>query len=149
MHRLHALRARLRWLAPLALAALVTLLAACSTTATVTVSGGSPTTGSTPGATATHTSSGPTATPVPAPPHAFAWIQFDGSHNPQIWASINGGVPAQITHYHFSGSGCGPTSWGLPVFSPDLTHIASVLGYICGDGPVNGTVEIINVSTGN
>ena len=67
---------------------------------------------------------------------------------PQIWASINGGTPAQITHLTFSGDGCSPTSWGLPVFSPDLTHIASVLGYICGDGPVTGTVEIINASTG-
>ncbi|HKB47361.1 MAG TPA: hypothetical protein VKC57_06670, partial [Ktedonobacterales bacterium] len=123
------------------------LLATCDSTATVTISGGgSPTASS--AATATHTGGGPTATPVPAPPHAFAWIQFDGSHNPQIWASINGGTPAQITHYHFSGSGCNPTSWGLPVFSPDLTHIASVLGFICGDGPVNGTVEIINVSNG-
>ncbi len=142
--RLHISR-RLALIAPLIVTVLVLL--ACGGTATVTVSGGTPGTGTPASGTATHT--GPTATSVPAPPHAFAWVQFDGSHIPQIWASLNGGTPAQITHLTFSGDGCQPTSWGLPVFSPDLTHIASVLGYICGDGPVTGTVEIINASTGS
>ena len=125
----------------------VLLVSACASTASVTVGGtvgaGTPASGT---ATATHAAS--TATPVPAPPHALAWVQHDGAHMPQIWASINGGSAHQITHFPPPADGCNPTTWGLPVFSPDLTHIASVLGYICGDGPSRGTVEIVNATTG-
>jgi hypothetical protein len=39
--------------------------------------------------------------------------------------------------------------WGLPVFSPDLTHIVASLGSSnCGDGPLDGPVEIIDVASG-
>lgn len=141
--RLHILRhlpRRLALAAPLLVVML--LVSACASTATVTV-GGTPGSG-----TATPSHAGATATPASAPPHALAWIQHDSAHMPQIWASVNGGSAHQVTHFPAPADGCDPSTWGLPVFSPDLTHIASVLGYICGDGPSRGTVEIINASTG-
>lgn len=94
-----------------------------------------------------------TATPAGPPSHAFAWTQYDTHYVPQIWASINGAAPAQITHLPPpppSDSGCGdPLVWGLPVFSPDLKHIAAAAGsFNCGDGVMSGPLSIINVATG-
>jgi hypothetical protein len=90
--------------------------------------------------------------PVTAPPHAFAWSQNDhaSTPTPQIWASINGGVPRQITHLSPITNGCDTqTEWGLPVFSPDLSHIvASIGGSNCGDGTIQGPIDIIDVGTG-
>src|SRR5947209_9873325 len=102
------------------LVAVVLVLLACGGTSSVAVGPGTQGSGT---ATATH--AGATATPKPAPPHALAWVQFDSNHISQIWASINGGNPAQITHLTVNSQGCIPSNWGLPVFSPDLTHIAS------------------------
>lgn len=125
------------------------LLAGCSSSASTSANTGTPSSGSTATATSTsHTS--PTSTPAPAPPHAFAWFQIDGSHVPQIWASINGGTPRQITHVAPSTDACtNQVAWSPPVFSPDLTHIVAALGgYNCGDGPLSGQVEVINATTG-
>src|SRR5215467_12868281 len=145
-------------LAPLLL--LVLLLAGCSTTSD---SGLTSTTspGTSPSATATTGSgsgssggsgSGSTTPAVTAPQHAFAWSQYDhaSTPTPQIWASINGGVPRQITHLPPITSGCDTQGeWGVPAFSPDLTHIvASIGGSNCGDGTVSGPIDIINVSSG-
>ncbi len=122
-------------------------IAGCGSTVTVT---------STPGATPTATTHhGTTPTPTPttppvAPPHAFAWFQVDASHVPQIWASVNGGVPYQITHVAPDGSACDDqVAWSLPVFSPNLTHIVASLGsYQCGDSALSGTVSIVTASGG-
>ena len=95
--------------------------------------------------------SSPTATTPPtAPPHAFAWFQLDGSHVPQIWASLNGAAPRQITHVPSDHSACDDqVAWSPPVFSPDLTHIVAALGsYQCGDGDMTGPLSIIAVSSG-
>ncbi len=103
--------------------------------------------------TATATASGPapTATPAPAPPHAFAWFEYDNHATPQVWASVNGGSPHQITHVAPPpADGCdNEIAWSPPVFSPDLTHIAAALGsYNCGDGDLEGPVSILSASSG-
>ncbi len=87
---------------------------------------------------------------MPAPPHAFAWFQYDSHNIPQIWASINGGTPHQITHVAPDGSACDDqVAWSPPVFSPDLHHIVASLGsFNCGDGILQGPVSVINVSSG-
>ena len=140
-----------------ALLALALALAGCSSTAGTTTTGTS-TTGSGTGSTTTPTANvgdgvgAGTATPsVPAPAHAFAWYQLDGSQVPQIWASLNGGASQQITHVAPDGAACvDQVAWGLPVFSPDLTHIVSSLGsYNCGDGGLTGQISIVSVSSGS
>lgn len=101
--------------------------------------------------TATTAAGAPTPPPAaPAPPHAFAWYQIDSHSVPQIWASLNGGVPQQITHVPPDGSECDDQiAWAPPVFSPDLTHIVSSLGsFNCGDGDMTGTPSVITVSSG-
>lgn len=140
------------WFAGLSLG-LAMVLAGCSSTATVTV-----TSTGTAGATATATNAGasgggsaPTAAPAVAPQHAFAWFQVDSHNVPQIWASINGGNPQQITHVAPDGAACDDqVAWSPPVFSPDLTHIVASLGsFNCGDGALTGPVSVITVSNGS
>ncbi len=126
------------------------------TGASSSATGGATTGGSSssaPTATATHASVAPTATTAPAsaPAHAFAWFQYDSHNAPQIWASLNGGAPQQITHIGPpSTTGCNvEVAWSPPVFSPDLTHIVAALGsYQCGDGDMYGPASIISVSSG-
>ncbi len=94
----------------------------------------------------------PTATPAPAPPHVFAWYQYDSHATPQLWASVNGGSPAQITHVAPPpADGCDTeVAWGLPVFSPDLSKIVTALGsYGCGDGDLEGPVSVVSASGGS
>jgi hypothetical protein len=69
---------------------------------------------------------------------------------PQIWASLNGGVPAQITHVPSDHAACDDqVAWSPPVFSPDLTHIVASLGsFNCGDGDMEGPLSIVTVSSG-
>jgi len=132
-------------------------LAGCSSAATT--SGGSPTAtngsgGGSPTATTSTSGNGDSgsnsATPVPAPPHAFGWYQMDAHHVPQIWASLNGGVPKQITHVAPDGAACDDqVAWSPPVFSPSLEYIVAALGsFNCGDGVLSGALSIINVSSG-
>lgn len=139
-----------------ALLVLALAVTGCSSSAGTTTGGGSTSTG---GATASTTATANvgdgvgsgTATPTtPAPAHAFAWYQLDSSQVPQIWASLNGGASQQITHVAPDHAACvDQVAWGLPVFSPDLTHIVSSLGsYNCGDGGLTGQVAIVNVSSG-
>ena len=104
-------------------------------------------------ATATATSSGPAATATPASPpaHAFAWFQYDSHHAPQIWASVNGATPMQITHVGPPPTdGCDTeVAWSPPVFSPDLTHIAAALGsFGCGDDVLYGPASVVAASGG-
>jgi hypothetical protein len=131
---------------------LAALLAGCASTATVTVTTTpSPTaTGSGGGATPTATAANTPTPPPSAPPHAFAWFEYDSHNIPQIWASINGGTPKQITHVAPDGSPCDDQiAWSPPVFSPDLKHIVASLGsFNCGDGSMQGPVSIITVSNG-
>lgn len=96
-------------------------------------------------------SAAPTATPIPAPPHAFAWYQYDSHKVPQIWASLNGGTPFQITHVAPDGAACSDQiAWSPPVFSPNLTHIIASMGsFNCGDGNMTGPVSVITVSGGS
>jgi hypothetical protein len=120
-----------------------------------TVSGGST---QTPHATATahstptsgHTMPTPTWQPDGGPPHALAWYQVDSANVPQIWASLNGAVPRQITHVAPDHAECADqVAWSPPVFSPDLTHIVASLGSEqCGDGPLRGNISTITVATG-
>ncbi|HEX8730622.1 MAG TPA: hypothetical protein VF725_01070 [Ktedonobacterales bacterium] len=147
-----------RWGGAITLLAGVALAISGCASASGATTGGSTTgtgSGSSPTATATHASGGgPTATPIPAPPHAFAWYQRDSHDTAQLWASINGGTPRQITHLP-------PTpppdtcvtnknAWGTPVFSPDLTRIVATEGSVqCGGGSIaQGVAEIVTVSTG-
>lgn len=138
---------RVPWLlAVLALLASLALLTGCSSSAS-TAHGH----GTTPTATSAHVAPpSSTSPPASAPPHAFAWTQFDGSGTPQIWASINGAVPAQITHVAPAGTDCNnQIAWSPPVFSPDLRHIVAALGgFNCGDGPLAGPLSIITVAGG-
>lgn len=127
--------------------ALVLALAGCNgstTTITSTTPGAGTSTASSGGGT------GPTATPPTAPPHAFAWFQDDSAHVPQIWASLNGATPRQITHVPPDHAACvDQLAWSPPVFSPDLTHIVAALGsYQCGDGVMTGPLSIITVASG-
>src|SRR5260370_23804073 len=123
-------------LALLALVASLAPLAGCSSSASSARGHGT-----TPTATGAHGApSSSTSPPASAPPHAFAWTQFDGNGSPQIWASINGAAPAQITHVAPAGADCNnQIAWSPPVFSPDLRHIvAAPRGFNCGDGPLAG-----------
>jgi hypothetical protein len=150
-----------RWISFL-LVSLLLLLAACSTTADTSPNGptsgtgnsGGPSGGSsTAAAISTASGSSPTSTPAaPAPSHAFAWSQLDHASppTPQIWASINGGAPRQITHLPPVTTDCDTQGlWGLPVFSPDLSHIVASIGSAnCGDGPLSGPIDTIAVASG-
>ncbi len=130
---------------------LALILAACSSTATTTTGGGGTTNGHTSAtATTSGSSGGATATPGPPPAHAFAWYQLDSAQVPQIWAALNGGSPQQITHVAADHAACDDqVAWGLPVFSPDLTHIVSSLGsYQCGDGGLSGQISVVTVASG-
>ncbi len=150
-----------RWWPALALALVVLLFAGCSSTAGSNTTNG---TGNTPGGSSTVTpsgtpnpsdtgssGSGTTSSPT-APQHAFAWTQYDNASTPtpQIWASINGGTPHQITHLPPITNGCDTQiAWGLPVFSPDLAHIVASIGSPqCGDGNLVGPVDIIDATSG-
>ncbi len=144
-------------LALVALVAVALLVAACSSTASSTAPGSSSSATATSvashgGATSTPgSSSGPTATPsAPAPNRALAWYQYDSDKVPQIWASVNGATPRQITHVAPDHAAClDQVAWGLPVFSPDMTHIVTSLGsFNCGDGALTGTVSIVDVASG-
>jgi hypothetical protein len=142
MHLIHRMR-RLSTAAPLIL---TLLFAACTSTATITVTGGN-----SPGPAGTTTPHPiPPATQPPAPPHAFAWTQYDSKHTPQLWASVNGDSPRQITHLTPITDGCDTQiAWSPPVFSPDLKHIAASVGsFNCGDGDMTGPISIVNVSNG-
>lgn len=153
MHRAHSSRHLLLC----ALFAFALAFAGCSSspTSTSTSTGGGT---STPHPTATTAGGGsgggsgatPTPAPAVAPPHAFAWYQYDSASVPQIWASLNGGVPAQITHVAADHSVCvDQIAWSPPVFSPDLTHIVAALGsFNCGDGVMSGAVAVVTVSSG-
>src|SRR5262249_35509663 len=145
----------LGWLTALSCScALTLLLAACTSTAAAGPTGShspsasSPTSGSAAAPTATSAPSAPasasTATP---PPHPFGWSQSDGSHVPQLWASLNGASPVQITHLAPITDGCNTEiAWSPPVFSPDLTHIAASVGsFNCGDGDMTGPLSIVTV----
>ncbi len=139
----------------IALLAFALALAGCSSSAGSTTGSGTSTAGHSPTATATANvgdgvgAGTPTPT-TPPPAHAFAWYQIDGSQVPQLWASLNGGAPQQITHVAPDHAACvDQVAWGLPVFSPDLTHIVSSLGsYNCGDGGLTGQISIVDVSSG-
>ena len=129
--------------AVLAITASVVALWACGAASSVTV---------TTGATVSPTSGrAPTATTSAPPAHAFAWTQYDTSSVPQVWASLNGAAPVQITHFAIPG-GAVCDSWQLwspPVFSPDYTHIlAAIGGAQCGDGPWYGPPSVIAVAGG-
>lgn len=133
------------------LAGVALAISGCAS-ATGTATGGASTTAT---ATATHTSvAAPTATPRPAPPHAFAWYQRDAHDTAQIWASINGAAPRQITHVPATPppDTCvtNKNAWSPPFFSPDLSHIYAVEGNPqCGGGSIaQGVGYIINPTTG-
>jgi hypothetical protein len=118
----------------------VLLLLACGTTGTI-------------GGTSPTATTRPTATPAGPPPHAFAWTQYDAHSIPQIWASVNGAAPVQVTHLPPpppSDIGCGTSVvWSPPVFSPDLRHIVAGTGSSnCGDGPLSGPLDVIDVASG-
>jgi hypothetical protein len=118
------------------------LLVACGSSSVAVISG-------TPTATTPRATPLATATPFGPPPHAFAWTQHDGAGLPQVWASVNGAAPTQITQVPAGAiAGCGsPATFGLPVFSPDLSHVVAVAsGGTCVDGPVLGTVSVITVA---
>lgn len=125
-------------------------LSGCASAAATTTGGPTATSGAV-SASPTTAAGAATATPASAPPHAFAWYQFDSQQAPQIWASINGAAPTQITHIAPPpANGCNTEgAWSLPVFSPDLTHIVSALGsYQCGDSEMYGPISVINVAGG-
>ncbi len=133
-----------------AIVSLAALLAACAGSGGGTSTGGATGT-ATASATATATTAAATATPTVAPPHALAWFKLDSHHIPQIWASVNGAAPTQITHVAPDGSACDDqVAWSPPVFSPDLTHIVASMGsYNCGDGDMTGPVSVIKASNGS
>ncbi|HEY7984664.1 MAG TPA: hypothetical protein VID73_10885, partial [Ktedonobacterales bacterium] len=81
---------RARQVAGAVLIPLLLALAACGSSSG-TVSRGTPTATTARVAAATATASG-------SPPHAFAWTQHDGTGVAQVWASVNGAAPVQITH---------------------------------------------------
>jgi len=95
------------------------------------------------------TTSGPTATPTP-PPFALAWFQTDSAGVGQVWASLNGGAPRQITHLTVPSGECvRDDNFVPPIFSPDLRHIVTSWSITsCGDiGPAND-LYVVDVSTG-
>lgn len=147
------------WASSIALlAGIAVAIAGCATTSGATsgtTSGTASGTATVTAPTATATSGGgpaaPTATPQPAPPHAFAWYQYDSHHAPQIWASVNGASPHQVTHIAPPPtSGCdNEIAWSPPVYSPDLAHIVAAMGgFGCGDGGLTGQASVISASSG-
>jgi hypothetical protein len=154
--RIPSIARSLGWLPPLS-CALTLLLAACTSTAAAGPTGtrspgaSSPTSGSVAEPSATSVLSAPASTATATPPqHAFGWFQYDGSHVPQLWASLNGASPVQITHLAPITDGCNTEiAWSPPVFSPDLTHIAvSVGSFNCGDGDMTGPLSVVTVAGG-
>ncbi len=132
-----------------ALLALALAILGCSISSGSSTAGGGGTTGG--GGGGGGGGSTPTPSPPPAPPpHALAWYQYDSANIAQIWASINGAAPVQITHAGPDHADCvDQLAWSPPVFSPDLTHIVAALGsFQCSDGPMYGRVSIITVSSG-
>ncbi len=130
-------QARARRTVGAALIPLLTLVACGSSSSAVLV--GTP----------TATTARATATAAAAPPHAFAWTQHDGSGVAQVWASVNGAAPVQITHTPAPGSGpCDAVlTYGPPVFAPDLAHVVAVATTAsCGDGPLVGQVMLMTVA---
>jgi hypothetical protein len=133
--------ARARRAAAAVVIPLVLLLGACGSSSSVARVG-------TP--TATTALARATATPSAPPPHAFAWTQHDGTGVAQVWASVNGATPVQITHTPAPGGGpCDAVlTYGPPVFAPDLAHVVAVAATAsCGDGPLVGQVMIITVAS--
>lgn len=133
-------------------AGLALALAGCASTSGALTGGGSSSAASSTTATATTSAPAPTATSSAPPSHAFAWYQYDSHAAPQIWASVNGDTPHQITHIGPPPAGGCDTevAWSPPVFSPDLTHIVASLGsFNCGDGYLFGPVSVITVSGGS
>jgi hypothetical protein len=146
------MRSLLRWriLVALALVAVVLIFAGCSPSAS-SDSGNPGGPGGSATATAASGGAHATATPTPPPPpHALAWFQMDSHNVGQIWASLNGGTPHQITHMAATGADCARDEhWGPPVFSPDLSKIVAAWGSAdCTDGPETGDLLVINASSG-
>jgi hypothetical protein len=134
-------RTRARRVAGAVLIPLVLLLVACGSSSTAVLVG-------TP--TATTAIARATVTASGSPPHAFAWTQHDGTGTAQVWASVNGATPVQITHTPAPGGGpCDAVlTYGPPVFAPDLVHVVAVAATAsCGDGPITGTVMVITVAS--
>jgi hypothetical protein len=133
---------RARQVAGAVLIPLLLALAACGSSSG-TVSRGTPTATTARVAAATATASG-------SPPHAFAWTQHDGTGVAQVWASVNGAAPVQITHTPAAaGYPCsGVITYGPPVFAPNLSHAVAVAATsTCGDGPITGDISIISVAS--
>lgn len=83
--------------------------------------------------------------------HAIAWIQQDAQDTAQIWASVDGAPPRQITHRAASaasGLTCGEDILGAPMYAPDLRHIAVASGTTCGDGQMEGQLYVVDAATG-
>ncbi|HEV2237522.1 MAG TPA: hypothetical protein VGR57_12740, partial [Ktedonobacterales bacterium] len=140
--RLSPLAPQSRRVAGVVLISLLLALTACAS-ATGNVSTGTPTA-------TTARVAAPTATPAGPPPHAFAWTQHESSGLAQVWASVNGATPVQITHSPAPGLGPCETiiTYGPPIFSPDLAHVVAIEATAgCGDGPLYGQIAIINVAS--
>jgi hypothetical protein len=138
-------RAHLGRAAGVVLIPLLLLLASCASPSSTAGTIGTP-------ATSHATPNTPHATPTPSgpPPHAFAWTQHESSGLAQVWASVNGATPVQITHSPAPGLGPCDTiiTYGPPIFSPDLAHVVAIESTAsCGDGPLYGQIAIINVAT--
>lgn len=140
MDRTRLQRASYRFAVGAALLALSLVIFGCSSS-TGTRTSGTPSGGGT---------TGPTATPTP-PQHALAWFQDDSAGLGQVWASINGAAPSQITHLTVPAGECiRNNNWIPPTFSPDLRHIVSSWTITsCGDmGPADD-LYVVDVSTGS
>ena len=100
--------------------------------------------------TATPFPGAPTPTPGAQPPAApaIAWVRLDDQHTAQVWASIGGGVPKQVTHNPGTGEPCSDGIFGSPMFSPDLRHIVVAGGTGCTDGGIAGPIYVVTVATG-
>jgi hypothetical protein len=133
-------RASLRRATGAFLIPLILLVVACGSSSSVVVRVGTPT-ATTPRA---------TATPSGPPPHAFAWTQYDSAGVAQVWASVNGATPVQLSHAVANTvEPCATAiAYGLPVVSPDLSHVVAVQATAtCGDGPLVGAIHIMTVAS--
>lgn len=111
------------------------------------------------GLTTGHASGSPAATITPtatvAPTHtpnstqsALAWVQIGTKGAFEVYASVNGATPRTYATFAQPTSDCGYVDTGPAIFSPDLAHIAFVLGVGCTDGQFAGPLMVVDAATG-
>lgn len=80
---------------------------------------------------------------------SLAWSQYDGSGAIQIWVAAYGGAPRLLVTVPAAGEHCPLVSAGLPMLSPDGTHILVGFGQQCDSLILDpGPLAVIDAGSG-